>query len=1065
MLGFPRARPVGVLMADRSAACHVRVRLLGTFRVSAGGCDIRAAWPGRRPAELVQLLALAEHHRLTREQVIETLWPHLEPSAGAASLRKAAHHARRALGRQDAVVLRGGLVMLFPGCRVDTDAAHFEQAARRALRTRDPTACEQALRAYSGTLLPDARYEEWAQAHRDHLRALHLELLRLGRQWERLIEEDPSDEAAYQELMSAALAGGNRHAAIRWYGRLRTSLQRELGLPPSPQSQALYEACIAGMGTTPAPFTGRQPELARAAAALRAAEQGELAALVVRGPPGIGKTALCRQVSAAARQRSWLVLTVTATTAGPPYAPLSSAVEQVLGHDRAVLASLPGEVRATLSKLTSPAAPAHAPPGGLTRHLVIGAVRRLLVAYGNARKAAGVMLAVDDAHLAGDAATDACLQLALAAGGLPLLAVLACRPEASRPELTRGVAELERAGRSVVIDLGPLPDEDVIALVAAACPVSPGSEALAALAGMAQGNPFFALELARNAGPGQGLPAASSAWDAVTARFLDLDEASAAILRRLALAGEEIDPAGVLTLTGLPEPEAFALLDTALAAGALTVSGSGYRFRHELVRQALIGQVPPHHRFALHRDLARRLTAAGAAPAVIARHWLDGRRPAEAVSWLLAAARQAAGLGAFADALGHLEPLLRHAPGHAEALTLRAQALDALGDSRAPAAYEAAAELAGEPEAHELRAKQALAQLKLGDPGGALQTLADASPTTPAGRLARALTISGTAAIGFGDPGAATVMAAESRRLAFRLRDPGALMEASWAQALAAHSRGDLRGSLWADLRDTCALPELAIRVFDGQLCVTQRLLYGALPYSEVIAFADSLAREAERLGAARGLGFARTLRGEAELLSGRLDEADSDLAAAARINRSIGAPTGEALALQRRAEAALYQGRQGDATALLEDALAVARESRAGFHLLDRIYGTRIAAARPGSRLALVEEAERAIRGPAETCPGCRITLAVPAAIAAAQAGDSGRANHYAQAAATLARGVMHLPGWDAAVEEVRGHLARLAEDPVTAAAHFRAAAAGFRTAGQPLDEARCTAEAAFPR
>jgi NAD(P)-dependent dehydrogenase (short-subunit alcohol dehydrogenase family) len=112
-------------------------------------------------------------------------------------------------------------------------------------------------------------------------------------------------------------------------------------------------------------------------------------------------------------------------------------------------------------------------------------------------------------------------------------------------------------------------------------------------------------------------------------------------------------------------------------------------------------------------------------------------------------------------------------------------------------------------------------------------------------------------------------------------------------------------------------------------------------------------------------------------------------------LNRGIGAATGEALALQRRAEAALYRGQPAEATALLEDALAVAHESDAGFHLLDRIYGTKItAASSPASCLAALEEAESAIRGPDETCPGCRITLAVPAAIAAARTGDAGWAH-----------------------------------------------------------------------
>ena len=62
-------------------------------------------------------------------------------------------------------------------------------------------------------------------------------------------------------------------------------------------------------------------------------------------------------------------------------------------------------------------------------------------------------------------------------------------------------------------------------------------------------------------------------------------------------------------------------------------------------------------------------------------------------------------------------------------------------------------------------------------------------------------------------------------------------------------------------------------------------MLFGGLPNAEIIAFADALAAEAERLGAVRGHAFALTLRGEAEILAGRLDEADRDFAEGARLH------------------------------------------------------------------------------------------------------------------------------------------------------------------------------------
>ncbi len=113
-------------MASEAQDGGVRIELLGRFRVAVGGSELVAdAWPGRRAAELVQLLALADGHRLTRDQVVEALWPHLDVEAGAANLRKAAHHARQALGSPEAVVLRGGQVALFPSRSVETDAGQL----------------------------------------------------------------------------------------------------------------------------------------------------------------------------------------------------------------------------------------------------------------------------------------------------------------------------------------------------------------------------------------------------------------------------------------------------------------------------------------------------------------------------------------------------------------------------------------------------------------------------------------------------------------------------------------------------------------------------------------------------------------------------------------------------------------------------------------------------------------------------------------------------------------------------------------------------------------------------
>jgi hypothetical protein len=608
-----------------------------------------------------------------------------------------------------------------------------------------------------------------------------------------------------------------------------------------------------------------------------------------------------------------------------------------------------------------------------------------------------------------------------------------------------------------VIELEPLADDEARALaqLSAARPLA--EPVLARLLGLAGGNPFAIIELARCATASSELRLPASAAEAIAARLCDMPDAALALLKRLALAGDEFDAASVAALAPEGEAHAFAVLDAALERGVLVLAGTRYRFGHELVRQAMVEQVPPHQRLRLHREAAQRLAELPAAPALVARHWLAGGSPREALPWLLAAAREAIALAAFSDALRHLEPLLAFEPAHADALRLRAEALDALGDPGAVLAYRVAAEAAGEPLSHDLRAKGALAQVKQGDPKGALQALEGVRPSTVEGRLCEALAYSGAAALGATDPALGTLKSAQARRLALESGDTASIVVASWAQAAAAHARGELHRSVWADLQETSHVPHLAVRVFDGQLCITQRFLYGARPYPEVIAFAQALAAEGRRLGAARGHAFGVTLQGEAELLSGELARAEEHLREGARLHRAFGGATGEAFSLQRLSEVALYRGRIDEARVLLDEALDVARQTDVGFHLLDRIYGTRILlAGTPAAALHALHDARESVRGPLETCPGCRITFAVPAAIAAARAREFELAEDYEAQTTYLANVVMRLPAWYAAHQEVRGHLAQARGD-ASAAARFGAAAARFREAGQPLDALRC--------
>jgi predicted ATPase/tetratricopeptide (TPR) repeat protein len=148
------------------------VTLLGGFGAEAGGSPVPdSAWRLRKARELVKLLALADGHRLHREQAMDVLWPDRDPTAAANNLNQAVHAARRALGAET-IELQDGLLRL----EADLDVEAFELAAVDARRDRTAAACERALALYRGELLPENRYDDWAELERGRLAAIREEL-------------------------------------------------------------------------------------------------------------------------------------------------------------------------------------------------------------------------------------------------------------------------------------------------------------------------------------------------------------------------------------------------------------------------------------------------------------------------------------------------------------------------------------------------------------------------------------------------------------------------------------------------------------------------------------------------------------------------------------------------------------------------------------------------------------------------------------------------------------------------------------------------------------------------
>ena len=150
----------------------VSLRLLGAFEAAVDGVIVpESAWRLKKARELVKLLALAPGHRLHREQAMDVFWRDRDPAAAANNLHQAVHVARRALDPA-AIGSRNEVLSLVAAIDVD----RFELAAADARLVKTTVAYRAALALYAGELLPENRYDDWAETRREELAALVLEL-------------------------------------------------------------------------------------------------------------------------------------------------------------------------------------------------------------------------------------------------------------------------------------------------------------------------------------------------------------------------------------------------------------------------------------------------------------------------------------------------------------------------------------------------------------------------------------------------------------------------------------------------------------------------------------------------------------------------------------------------------------------------------------------------------------------------------------------------------------------------------------------------------------------------
>lgn len=407
-------------------------------------------------------------------------------------------------------------------------------------------------------------------------------------------------------------------------------------------------------------YVGRDSLCAQLAAWLQRAP-ADPPALVVTGPPGIGKSRLVQQVlpdlptdmtpvfvhctpadeTAPLQPVLRLLRAAAETGAAQADKGIAAWLDALLGPDETPLPALQDLVR---PDLTSPAV--HFPDGAGAvafdlRHQILRAVAAIA-----ARP--GLCLIVEDAHWL-DPLSREMLALAIDAKGASaprlLLTSRQPMPMPINPRL------------GAILTVPPLAPDETIALCTRLLPEMPEADrdrAARIILEQSEGNPLFAEELTRHFMSTGDIDAlqAGSAGDIgliqglVFSRFDTLGAVEKAALKQAALIGREIRPAylGALAADG---PGAGDILQLAAGHGLVEKDAAGgWRFSHVLVQGSIANSILDAEAATLHRSAADILIAegfdpSGSRPARVAHHLEMAGLPGHAAPHHLAAAEPA----------------------------------------------------------------------------------------------------------------------------------------------------------------------------------------------------------------------------------------------------------------------------------------------------------------------------------------------------------------------------------------------------------------------------------------
>ncbi len=388
-------------------------------------------------------------------------------------------------------------------------------------------------------------------------------------------------------------------------------------------------------------------ELERLEASFARASAGTPRIVLVGGEAGIGKTRLVEEFAERARARGARVLAgecLGIGDGGLPFAPFVDALrELVRGVAPADLAALLGPGRGRLGRLI----PELEGPGAGDAHGLESRRRAraqlfeaVLDVLERVARQGPLVLVIENLQWADRSSLDLLSYLARVLRAGPVLIVTTVRSDEvrDRQAVLLQIAELERKDNVERIELGPLGRREVGALVALALGTDPDAELVDTLLDRTDGNPFFVeqlLQARREAAAARGdharqaeadgrptLDLPPRLRDVLLVRIAGLSAPAREVLRAAAAAGRRVDDELLAAVVERPPREIRDALREAVDRRILVAvvdpddrdpdAGDrpvAHAFRHELIREVVLGELFAGERQRLHAAFATALTA------------------------------------------------------------------------------------------------------------------------------------------------------------------------------------------------------------------------------------------------------------------------------------------------------------------------------------------------------------------------------------------------------------------------------------------------------------------------